>query len=507
MKAKQKLIPNSHKEEISIPKVKGHVTLTLTDIKTGKVETVADHNMQTDALNELFKNCGWLNRDNVDQNNLVEQLLGGVFLLDSEIDEDATIIHVPTGAKMTANGAVGYSDGGIAPSEMGVYKADECDYENTKGWLPDGAYRMIFEWDSSHGNGLIASVCATNKNYGAVGCGNALSLTRRESKINPVNLQGNITAYSGIEGYIFGVDLTNSILYALDVSDRATTGKGTLRKYRVPFSKVNLKGTTTAPFVLSETEVTLPTAMNSKTRLGCQAHDGKLLIWNYNEEGNPVWGDTFTQYLWTVTTAGVITEETILNTSGDELYGLGFPIFDGDYCFFARAWQTYGEYGKVWWRNDTRVIYILDRNSGVITKVDNSTVGAEAYGDDNNIGSLLFNCGWLLQSGNGNGRITTLGYNLGMVVDAEGMTVGSDVVYAAPTNSAYDTYGAQYAEGMEITSLVSGLIRCSNRIYKNDFIVVRDQCYIATIFNLSSPVTKTADKTMKLVYRFEFEEE
>lgn len=505
MKAKQKLIPTNHKEELSVPKIKGHVTLTLTDTKTGKVETVADHNMQTNALNEMLRNCGWLNRDNFNQDNLVEELLGGVFLLDTELDEDATVYRVPTGAKMTANGAVGYSDGGIAPSEMGVYKADECEYETTKGWLQDGAYQMIYEWDSTHGNGLIASVCATNKNYGAVGCGNALSMVRRDTKINPVNLQGNITSYSGIAGFIFGVDLTASVLYALDVSDRATAGKGTLRKYRIPFSKVNLKGKTTAPIVLSETEVTLPANMANKARLGCQAHEGKLLIWNYNEEGNPVWGSNFTQYLWTVTTAGVITEETILNTSGDELYGLGYPIFDGDYCFFAKAWQTYGEYGRVWWHNDTTTIYILNRTNGTINKVDNTNIGTHTYGatDDD----VRYASGWLPQSGNGEGRITTLGYSYGMVVDAVGWTVGSNTVYVAPNNSNNDSYGAQYSNLREITSPVTGLIRCSSTILNNGFTVVRDQCYIATIFNLSSPVNKTADKTMKLIYRFEFEEE
>jgi hypothetical protein len=493
--------PKAIDNRMDVPKVKGHVTLTLTDTKTGKVETVADHNMQTDAINRFLANCGWLNRDNVDQDNLVEQLLGGVFLLDSEVDEDATVIHVPSGAKMTANGAVGQMDGGIAPSELGVYKADECDYDNTKGWLPDGAYQMIFEWDSSHGNGTIASVCATGKNYGAVGCGNALSMVRKETRIDPVNLQGTINAYSGIVGYMFGADLTDSSVYALDVTDMGTTGKGTLRKYRVPFSKVNLKGNKSTPYVISETEVTLPANMTSKPILRWQAKDGKLLVWNSNEEGNPVWGNTFTQYLWTFQTDGTYTEDTILNTSGDELYGIGYAVFDGDYILFPKAYQTYGEYGVVLWHCDTQTVYILNRTTGVTEKVDNSALGHDTYGRDYHKHDVMRGSGWMPLSGNGEGRVV-FGGTYPMVVDAVGWsTAGGSVIHVAPINATDGTYS-----DLALTQPLTGLIRYGNTYNGNNLYVVRDQCYIATIFNLSSPVTKTADKTMKLIYRFEFEE-
>ena len=96
----------------------GKILLELKDIKTGKVEKVFEHNMQTNAIDEMVTNCGWLNNDNLDKSNLAEQLLGGVMLFDDDIDEDADIVYVPEGLTMVANGAVGTVNNGN-PTELG----------------------------------------------------------------------------------------------------------------------------------------------------------------------------------------------------------------------------------------------------------------------------------------------------------------------------------------------------------------------------------------------------
>lgn len=457
-------------------KIKGHTKIVLTDVKTGKVEVHEDDNLITKAVQEYFRNCGLLNAPNVDQNNLVEELLGGVMAFNGEIDEDSDIIHVPAGLQMIANGSVGTINNGN-PTEMGSYSSTES------GWQSDGRYVQVYDYSTSQGNGAIACVCLTGKNYGYAGEGNTTSQVAHETKKDISNLQGSVNEYSGVVGEVFGYDLSDSSLYALDLTNMGTTGKGILRKYRVPVSKINLKGTKTAPIVLSETEITLPEQMVAATKLKFQAFEGKLLIWNFDLESNHVWGTDFTQYLWTMTKAGVITSETLLNTSGDELHGIQNAIFDGNYIFFC---PTYYQY--IWdsqWRyhNDHRTIYIMNRTTGVIQKIENP-FGVDQRGNIDDVGGI--SSGWWARYRSGDGRLLINGYYLSYIVDKAG--------FVAVTNAQYLASSSGDTRMDEVQGLIQN--RGAN-LYRN-------QHYIASINNLSEPVVKTSDKTMKIMYTIEF---
>ena len=48
-----------------------------------------------------------MNTQNINVADLVEQLIGGVMLLDTALPAQASQVVVPSGVKMTANGALG----------------------------------------------------------------------------------------------------------------------------------------------------------------------------------------------------------------------------------------------------------------------------------------------------------------------------------------------------------------------------------------------------------------
>ena len=456
---------------IDVSKMHGHMSLTLTDVKTGKKEVIEEDNMMTNALQKYFANMGFLNFPNVNQSNMVEELLGGVLGFNDVISENANIIHAPAGLKMTFNGSVGTVNNGN-PTELGSYSSTES------GWQQDGSYVQTYDFSTSQANGTIACVCLTGKNYGFIGEGNSTSLTRRSSGVDGFNLRGSTTTYS-VLGSIYHVDLTDSSCYSFRIEEfeeeeggeTVTVKKGVIRKYRLPFSKVNIKGTVANPIILSETVITIDEELKN-ARIMTFPHDGKLLLWNIHESSN-IWGTNWTQYLWTVTTSG-ISRQTVTNTSGEELNGLQAAYFDGNYCFFLKTYPDL----------TSEKIYIWNRTNNSISVVDNPTGGGS--GHSTSWTAAMGTAGWDIVHGTGNGRITTSG-SYPMVVDA--------VLKAAYPINPYTTNLYHWHEGG------------NNLVYYIGSTFYRGQSYIASINNLDNPVVKTSDKTMKVVYRITFDEQ
>jgi len=466
---------------IDIGEIHGHMDIVLTDVKTGKVEEVHEDNLITNAIRKYFINCGFLNYPDLDKNTIVEQLLGGIMCFDDNISEDATIVHAPAGLHMIANAAQDYTNN--TNTEQGTMVAnDETHVYN--GWQSDGSYVHTYEWATGQGNGTIACVCLAGRNYAWIGEGNSVSLTRHNTKASLTALQGSVTTLSGIPGTVFNVNLSDSSCYSFAIESVEEEGetviKGYLRKYRLPISKLNIKGTLTAPVMISETVVSLDEDIKAAT-LHTQPLGNNLLLWNVQFD-HAVWGDGWTQYLWTLSPSGTLTKVQVTNTSGDELYGLQAAHFDGKYCFFINAYNVNQNSISI----DSTYVYIWNRQTNAMSKISNpyGSNRSEAFVSrwDTYIGAV----GWLLHRGTGDGKILTSG-NYPVVVDAE-----AGACY--PTNANTNTSGNLYAT-------TSPLIRTTGvNLY-------RDQSYIASINNLASPVTKTSEKSMKITYRITFGED
>lgn len=474
-------------------KIHGHTTIVLTDPKTGKQEVHEDDNMMTSALEEYFANCGFLNYPNNDQNDMVRELLGGIMGFDTALSEAVdtsghTLTKVPAGVNMTFNGSILNTTLASGVTEIGTYVADQS------GWKDDGSFVQTYDFSMEQGNGTIACVCLCGKNYGYAGEGNKASKQRLSTKYSISNLCGTVTAHSGIPGYVFNVDLEGSTVHSFSLETVDGVKKGFLRQYRLPISIINVKGTRTAPILMSETEVTLDDQIKSANLLA-QSLGDKLVLWNIHiQHGGPKWGTNWTQYIWELTTDGTLTKETIENTSGSsDLYGLQAAIFDGDYVFFVTAYG-WGEAFSNDVTVDSRKVYILKRSTGAITTIDNPS-GVLAHGGQyGNWTQARHLAGWLLYHSTGDGRIVTYGGDYSMMVDAVAenpTTHVAGVVY--PTNSSNATIGN--------LEPVDKLIR---HVGAN---LYRDQGYIATINNLSTPVVKDNTRTMRVIYRLTFEEE
>lgn len=140
--------------------LKGNTKIELTDKHTGTTETVEDENMFTNGLkyvvNALNQFAEPLNQ--VQNNNkaslfpIVENLLGGIMLFSSPLQEDVDNIYPPTkGNKMT--GCANMSMNDIpALTERGSFNSNES------GLNADGSYTFVWDFNTSQANGTISSL-------------------------------------------------------------------------------------------------------------------------------------------------------------------------------------------------------------------------------------------------------------------------------------------------------------------------------------------------------------
>ena len=504
VKAKDVIKPTPVSTAPKPMKIHGHTTIILTD-KDGNESMVEDDNMQTNALEEYFRNCGFMNYPNANLSELVPQLLGGIMGLDTALSEDATVITVPAGVEMVFNGSILSSSVDPNALELGQY------VESQSGWQDDGSYVETYDYSMEQGNckhgKSIACVCLTGREYGLAGEGNSKSLGVRSSKVGITNLQGTMTSFGGYAGTIFGHDLENSICYGLDLSSR-TEGTLTLRKYNIPVSNLNLKGTTSVPFCYEETEIDISSdtdLKNASVEILTQACAGKCLIWDMpirTDSGygpNKYWGSSFTQHLWTVEADGTITKETVLNTTGvSEIQGLGAAYFLSDkWCIFPKT-VTAPSPNYAYWqqKTTTEYLYVWDRENDTMVEIENPygsmAVNLSAMYQDSRIdyrNNMATQGKWqLLRSVDGKAHIVGADQATAYVVDCVNQTL-------YPTNANFGYIGDRYP--------ISGLVEQ----YGRGVNLYRDQGYIATINNLATPVVKDNTRTMRVIYRLTFEEE
>ena len=179
--------------------LKGKTTFELTDVNTGEVEVIEDSNMITNGLQEFLRTYGYfgcdvLSDDTVRTNSLWVNLLGGLFLFDTALDEDVNNTFMPAGVKMIGNGSKDVSNSG-AVTELGSYNATES------GLQSDGSIKFVYEFNTAQANGNIACACLTSKVGGYIGMGNDSNRYYNDSYVlNAYRSDNNHYCYSGIDG-------------------------------------------------------------------------------------------------------------------------------------------------------------------------------------------------------------------------------------------------------------------------------------------------------------------
>jgi hypothetical protein len=436
-------------------RIKGHTEIQLTDVRTGKVKTFHDDNMMTNGLAEFMKNhgmlCGTPFTDAV-TNDLVNTLLGGILLFDTALTENVNNTRLTDGIKMTANACHGVTHTGD-PTELGSYDANESGWQNAQ----HSVYRHVYTWTTSQGNGRIACACLTSKPHGYIGEGNSTSKTRLVDSFAP-------TTYASEVGLLtvklpFMV-LDNEIFY---ISYDGSGDTLTISKHHV-----------------TDTE--------------CDMRDIAL-------QENKIVEDLLTINNPTATALG------------DILYVCARVLTNSVVISLSPSW------------GQRRIVLTFPRNFSALTSYVEVTTTATSITEFDGFSFLTADATHLIARGR-NAKVYKI--NLSNLADVSEVATNSaftngDITELYSTGKRHCFHNCIYDETLNAfypinaiesnTSAMSDIYKddCSlfvrstpHRNYPYDVSGGRRNDYLATINNLSSPVTKDSTQTMKVIYTLTF---
>ena len=149
--------------------LKGSMKIEMTDIHTGKMETVLEQNMVTNALANIFKPMG-LDKSPAKMlngmNPYYQTVLGGILLFDSEIEENADNLYPPSWVNL-----IGCASYGVQNNTTGTLRGGFNQTESELN-MADHYMKYVYDFTTSQANGTISCVCLTHKNagYSSYGC-------------------------------------------------------------------------------------------------------------------------------------------------------------------------------------------------------------------------------------------------------------------------------------------------------------------------------------------------
>lgn len=158
---------------VKLPKLKGHVKLTLHNCRTGKNEIIEGDNIITNAVRDIFAN-NYLGA--IDYSKLMplwSNWYGGILCYQNAFDEDPQTDkpypddYYPQGDDVNP---VTAHAGTTVPQDF----ADDLKrgMPNTAGQVfADGVVKQAWEWGSTQGNGVISALALTHKDTGDCGLG------------------------------------------------------------------------------------------------------------------------------------------------------------------------------------------------------------------------------------------------------------------------------------------------------------------------------------------------
>ena len=477
-------------------KIKGHSIIELTNVNTGKKEHYEDDNMVTNALQLYLNDLGMFNISPIHMSavreNLIPKLLGGILAFDTALTENASNVICPSGVKMTANGSYNVTSNDTV-TEMGSFNSSES------GWLSDGKYKMVWDFTTTQANGNINCICLTSANHGYIGEGNSTSNTAKSTKMSDFEYCG--TAQSvGVDGMpqtrsrivrgsyanstITLVDYYNLIPTTDHTSEHmSATGKVKLKTYQVPMSKLDLRsgypayatGSGNEYIPVTETEITLPSAFVNALNSGAPSWYRKVGPYYYMiagirlaDYGAGSVGIFPSDAVWQVVrinSDNTVTSFTVSNPAGTQFdFWINSIALSSDTIFLSEYKST---------APFTHYFEDLADNTDVTIK-SNSAIG---YGS---VSSFMY----------ATEEVAFMG--------STKIDMGEREIY--PTNDSGRTYQPAI-QILDDNKLVSA---CWDSSYLELFSVYKSTNYLATINNLSSQVTKTAEKTMKITYVLTF---
>lgn len=456
--------------------LKGEATIELKDIHTGEVEVLHEANLVTNALSDVINYASaWM----VDRTlnfassiyPIYNHLLGGVVIFPEVLEEDATKCWAPyhldpTGfASNVANTGTDVRRGSLNANESGFVLSQEGEKIG---------YKYVWDFSTHQGNGAVASICLTHPlaGYNWYGCLDGPADGRLKVFVKNQDITGyrsnndplwNIPVFTILlnqnSGYAYGINFGTGILYRERVIPFNDIG---MHDFSIHFGSYKMDAVYEEAANFSNTNF----FKNSGTRYFFPVSDTEIL--GVSNAGNSsgsasvrwikinVLTEEYTEGTWSIQAQLAVSRCNVAQSNG--------------YMF----WVSY----------DRKSVYKINLTN--VADVKSIPAGFTIGGYDE--GSPSRDVLTSIPSG------VILGTNFYISND----TIHKTITYGDCQGNNYNLYGGV---------LYGPYLRGYGYIYRpygdpanSKFSVSLIPQYLATINNLSSPVTKTADKTMKITY-------
>ena len=467
--------------------LKGKTTFELTDVNTGKVEVIEDSNMITNALHEFLTNYGYfgcdiLNNDTIRNSSLWVNLLGGLFLFDTALDEDVNNIFMPAGVKMIGNGSKDMSNSGVV-TELGSYNATES------GLQSDGSIKLVYDFSTQQANGTIACACLTSKIGGYIGMGNDGNRYYNESYGLDTYISDN-NCYSGIAGakddlshILYPVYSENAIYftnpYNINYSSSyasqhwSVTKKIQILKVRAGFTSVGINDRRDLRNIVATYDVDIPQDildyMGTSTIRVIPVSDSfekNIYMIFYKSSSYELNAGAFC-WIMKIDKNMKATAYKFTNNVGVKLcLSRECLALDGDYLWVLSYNSPYYLYG-IKYSDSTQIIETGEctSNKGLYTVGKNLIGMYGSYAGSRYYGTTVYD-----------------------IVNRTHRQVNGSMNY-----NNYDVF-IPFADKKGV------YLKVSRGSTNYNLYIMKDTRYLATINNLTEPVVKTASKTMKVTY-------
>ena len=419
--------------------IKGHAKIELTDVHNGGKEVIESDNIVTNGAANFMKplGCSYYNRFNGFSDPLVTTLYGGLILWDGNIEEDVNKYAKPSNVSMVGNAYYGYKNTSDVP-ELGSYNAYESE-------VASDHVKFVYDFTTNEGNGEIACLSLVHKSTGMIGFGN------KSGKF--IDYSSSMVSGSGLSfpdncRYTYIDTDDSSFIYVYDLYDSNAQSR------YIEIKKVTDARLSSRVSLFSNGKV-----LSTKDIKFSDFCDYTSYAYGYSFNQHYLYVSVFNDNTKEITicTINIKTGEIVSTKKTDALKSQGFDpnssmvLLYLNNCIFVSQYS--GGASK-----------ILNIDTGKIVDGKGTQFYDRASYTINDKESFVFD----------DDRSTTYIFN------SERMDL---------RNINYNSYDGRYFYSGENGDMYN---------YSKGF--SRNPFYLGTINNLGTPVTKTADKTMKITY-------
>ena len=459
----------SQQLQIKSPKFKGKTRIEFFE-NNQKISEYVNENMMTDYMDEILNPVAAFTLQSSYSQRLenytpiYDKLLGGIILYSEPIEEKAENTRISVSNVCTGHAGQPYSG---ANTKRGTYNVNESGYiDNNNTWK---GYRHVWDFDTDKANGMISCVCLTTKQGGNGGFGGELSyFISEDNNKNFYNPSNGIWIGSNVEfntkwlrylGNINGKDV-----FACIYNNNIVTFRFTHDNISINLAD-NFSGASIF-FDIDKANQFHPTHEITSHEIPSGV-SGTLSVFVYDNKYYIVESETNTTFSY------VVFDPVTNSFSGRQSRTVspGFEIQQNGICFSNGYW------------------FAPHVNDGYIMRYPSGGGQGEIIN-----GNIIFTEN-LQPFGTSNVAMISSDMNNVTIIDTD-----TGKAFHRITNDSVISYGGKQLCGnhlLKFENYSGGML-----IQQYDF-----AGGVASINNLSTPITKTGAQTMKITYEITAEEE